>query len=187
MALRSPLTPARLTPEQFEAVAALPENRERRVEYVLGELVEMVSNDRSSALALALGSALYTYLQQHPIGWMTGADGGYVLGNSRVIPDAAVILFSRRTGPVEQAWSTSGLDLAVEVLSPSDRTSDVAAKLRIYAQAGVLVWLVDPEDKSLTVLPPAGLPTVLHADDTLDGGDVLPGFRLPLRALFPEN
>ena len=76
-------------------------------------------------------------------------------------------------------------DLAVEVLSPSDRIADALAKIAMYLDAGVrLVWLVDPADQTVTIFRPETTPSKLAADDTLDGGDVLPDFRVPVVEIF---
>lgn len=76
-------------------------------------------------------------------------------------------------------------DLAVEVLSPTDRLSEALAKVAMYLEAGVsLVWLIDPRKRTATVFRQNELPETMGEDDALDGEEVLPGFTLPLAVLF---
>jgi Uma2 family endonuclease len=76
-------------------------------------------------------------------------------------------------------------DLAVEVVSPTDRYVAVLAKMDLYREAGVpLVWLAEPQQRTVTVYSSGSEPRILTEADTLDGGDVLPGFRLPVAQIF---
>jgi Uma2 family endonuclease len=76
-------------------------------------------------------------------------------------------------------------NLAVEVLSKSNTRKEMNRKLREYFLAGVeLVWIVDPRKRVVQVYTAPDQSTLLDEDDTLDGGDVLPGFSLALRELF---
>jgi Uma2 family endonuclease len=76
-------------------------------------------------------------------------------------------------------------DLAVEVLSPSDRMADAMSKVTMYLQAGVrLVWLVDPATLTVTIFRQDAAPKMVREADTLDGADVLPGFRIPVAEIF---
>jgi Uma2 family endonuclease len=76
-------------------------------------------------------------------------------------------------------------DLAVEVLSPSDRMADALAKIAMYLDAGVrLVWLVDPASQTVTIFRPDAIPARLGAGEILDGGNVLPGFTVPVTEIF---
>ncbi len=78
-------------------------------------------------------------------------------------------------------------DLAVEVISPTDRKSDIAAKQELYRRAGVpLVWWVDPERKTVTVYRLGQAPEVVEATGALDGGDVLPGFTLDVQTIYRD-
>ena len=78
-------------------------------------------------------------------------------------------------------------ELAVEVLSLSNTKAEIARKRREYFAAGVrLVWEVDLRTRTFTVFIAAEEATVLDASMILLGGDVLPGFALPLAALFAE-
>ncbi len=76
--------------------------------------------------------------------------------------------------------------LAVEILSPSEVKEETTRKLKLYRDAGVqLVWVIDPDFRTVTVHRP-GAPPVMHNDtEELDGGDALPGFRVPVARLFP--
>jgi Uma2 family endonuclease len=76
-------------------------------------------------------------------------------------------------------------DLVVEVVSPSDRMTDVQAKVDDYLRAGVrLVWVVEPRARTVTAYVPGRPPRVYGEADDLDGGDVLPEFRLPVAEIF---
>jgi Uma2 family endonuclease len=76
-------------------------------------------------------------------------------------------------------------DLAVEVLSPSDRMADAMSKVTMYLQTGVrLVWLVDPATLTVTIFRQDAAPKMVREADTLDGADVLPGFRIPVAEIF---
>jgi len=76
-------------------------------------------------------------------------------------------------------------DFVVEVVSPSDRTVAVIEKIRLYERAGVaLIWLVQPRTRSVTVYILGQEPRTLHEGDTLDGGDVIPGFQLSVADVF---
>jgi len=76
-------------------------------------------------------------------------------------------------------------DLAIEVVSPSDRLRAVRAKCLAYLDAGVhLVWLVEPKHQRVTVYLPDRSTRALGLGDTLDGGAVLPGFSLPVTEIF---
>ena len=76
-------------------------------------------------------------------------------------------------------------DLAVEVLSPEDRASEVSAKVGDYLDAGaVLVWVVDPESRTVSAYGGIQSVRVYRADDELSAEDLLPGFRLKLADLF---
>lgn len=76
-------------------------------------------------------------------------------------------------------------DLVIEVFTPSNRVTEMAEKIGLYQQAGVpLIWLVRPRNRSVEVYVLGPEPRVLDAFDSLDGGDVLPGFRLPVAEIF---
>ena len=78
-------------------------------------------------------------------------------------------------------------NLAVEVFSAGNTAREMARKCHEYFAAGVqLVWLVDPETGTIVVHTAPEDSTLLHAEDTLDGGMVLPGFVLSVREFFAE-
>ena len=103
-----------------------------------------------------------------------------------VIPDLAFVR-ADRVPPEDERWHIAPFapDLAVEVISPNDRYVEVMEKVERYARAGVpLVWLVDPRRRVVEVHALGQPPLTLHESDTLDGGDVLPGFALLVADIF---
>lgn len=175
-----------MTAADFEAWAMLSANRERHYEFVAGEIVPMVVNSRSSEIAARIIGELYMYLKTHRLGRITGADGGYQIGDERYIPDAAFVSYARQPEPYDGAYNPTPPDLAVEVVSPTDRLSRVTIKAMRYVQAGVTLWLVYPEDKEVAVFAPQRAPQLLGEADTLTAPDLLPDFRLPVKTLFEE-
>lgn len=89
---------------------------------------------------------------------------------------------------VEQPYLLSAPDLAVEILSPDQDAGRFAAKLRFYLLHGVrLVWVMDPAVRTVTVSVPGDEDErVRRDDDTLDGGDLLPGFSVPVAEIMAQ-
>lgn len=173
------------TAEAFEALALSPANTGRRLELIGGELVDVVSNVHASRLAARILGALVAYLENNPIGDVTGADGGYCVGDDRYIPDVGYIARSRQPDPpLGAAYNPLPPDLAVEVLSPTDSLTAVMDKVVNYLAAGTLVWLVFPEGQEIKVYVPGQPVKSLSSVDTLSGGSLLPGFSLELKKLF---
>ena len=76
-------------------------------------------------------------------------------------------------------------DLAVEVKSPGNSNPEMAAKAAMWLSYGSrMVWVANPENTTLTIHRPNTTPVTLGEDDILDGGDVLPGFSIPVWRLF---
>ena len=159
-------------------------------ELIDGELVPMPpSSFESSSLAVRIARLVGNYVDARGLGMMTGADGGYVLFADRDtvrVPDVAFVRRDRLPPPAERSrFARLAPDLAVEVLSPSDRPSEVVAKVEMYQEAGVpLIWLIDPEQQTITVVAAGRAAAVLKRGDTLDGGHVLPGFSIPVTTIF---
>ena len=174
-----------ITIEEFEAFP-----REGRWELIDGEPVEMTpSADESSSVGATILGLLWSHVHAGRLGRLYGADGGFVLFPDRPtvrVPDAAFVRAERAPqGQARRSFPRLAPDLVVEVLSPSDRVSEVVAKLEMYLEAGVpLIWLVDPEKMTITVIASGKSTKVLRSGDTLDGGDVLPDFTVPVAEIF---
>jgi Uma2 family endonuclease len=145
---------------------------------------------RESCLAIALTAFLKGFAMQSRLGTVSGADGLMRLAPGLVrIPDVAFIRweqFPNRQIPRTPIPNLAP-DLAVEVLSPSNTEEEMDRKRQDYFGVGCkLVWLVDPDARTVTVFTGPDQSAVLREDQTLDGGTVLPGFSLPLRQLFAE-
>ena len=90
-----------------------------------------------------------------------------------------------RAGPPERGYYPGPPDLAVEVLSPDDRPGYVREKVAEWIESRTrAVWVVDPRNRTVTIHEPRREPIMLDVKDTLRGGDVLPGFVLPVREIF---
>ena len=157
-------------------------------ELIDGELVELTPTGGESGWVNGLlYGALLNHVHGGKFGWVFPPETGFVLFPDRETvraPDVAVVLLDRLERP-PKGFVPLAPDLAVEVLSPSDRMADALGKVGMYLDAGVrIVWFVDPALQSVTVYRPGAAPLTLHHRDTLDGGDVLPEFRLPLSELF---
>ena len=167
------------------------EARESRLcELVDGVLVEKTVGIYESYLALRMGHLLTTFVERYGLGMVVGADGMMRLAAGLVrIPDVSFIswdqLPERRVPRVPIADLAP--DLAVEVISPSNTAREMERKLQDFLAAGVrLVWYVHPGPQEIRVHT-AERHDVLTIDQELTGGDVLPGFVLPLRQLFEES
>jgi Uma2 family endonuclease len=164
----------------------LPENAERLFELIGGEVIEVVSNGKSSAIGAYICGVIAVFVRQHKLGFVTGADGGYYIGDERYIPDCGFVSKKRQAKPTEAAYNPIPPDLAVEVLSPSNTPDDMAIKVDNYLRAGVVVWVVNPDAQRVTVHRPDAPPKTYGINDTLDGGAMLPGFALSVKDTFAE-
>jgi Uma2 family endonuclease len=159
-------------------------------ELVDGVLVEKVMGFAQSALACFLIEVLRAFVVPRNLGIVTGPDGTVELTSGLVrIPDVAFTHWDRLPG---RRYPTAPVpllapNLAVEVLSRSNTPGEMAVKRQDYFTAGVeLLWEIDPDARTVAVYTAVANVTTLTAADTLNGGRVLPGFTLPLQALFAE-
>lgn len=179
-----PLIETRVSIEAFEAFIALPENANRDFELIGGKIVEVVSNSYSSQIASTLNGEIYPIVKKGKLGWLTGADGGYMVMGERYIPDVAFISIIKQPEPCYEPYNPLPPDLAIEVLSPTNDEHEIRIKIVNYLLAGTVVWLVDPFKKYVQVFIPNQPPQTLGMDGVLEGGVVLPGFKLEVKALF---
>ena len=97
----------------------------------------------------------------------------------------AFIRADRVGGELPQGFFPGAPDLAVEVLSPGDRASEVIAKVEDWLGAGChAVWVIDPKTRTVTAYHGSRNAVILTATDTLDGRDLLPGFHGPVAEIF---
>jgi Uma2 family endonuclease len=169
-----------------EAVA----NSDRLVELVDGTLVEKAMGFRESVLAVFLAALVNEFVRSGNLGLVSGPDGTVRLFPGMVrIPDVAYASWARipdRRIP-QKPIPDLVPDLAVEILSESNTPAEMDRKRRDYFDAGVLLaWFIDPRDRTVSVFTSPDTSLVLRPGDTLDGGNVLPGFSLPLATLFGE-
>ncbi len=159
-------------------------------ELVDGVLVEKTMGYSESLLAAFLIEILNGFVRSRNLGHVTAPDATFRLFPGLVrIPDVAFTSWDRmpdRRRPLAPMPDLAP-DLAVEVLSESNTPGEMLRKRREYFTAGVrLVWLVDPALRIVDIYTSETESTRLTAADVLEGGAVLPGFRLPLRDCFAE-
>jgi Uma2 family endonuclease len=164
-------------------------DRERRLfELVDGVLVEKVMGYWDSVLAIELAGVLRDFLKRRKLGTLAGAAGMLLVSPGLVrIPDLSFISRGRLAHHRGARAPILPLapDLAIEVLSEGNTPREMARKVTEYFAAGCrLVWLVNARNRTVTVYTSPAKPIILTEKQTLTGGDVLPGFRLPLRNLF---
>jgi len=143
-------------------------------------LVREPSGYRHGCVAAQLQFAITSHARQHVLGVVLAAETGFTLfRNPDTVraPDVAFIRTERVPASPPRGYAEFAPDLAVEVLSPSDRAGRVLGKVGDWIDAGArLVWIVDPERRIARVYRADGTQSFLAADDVLDGEDVLPGF-----------
>jgi Uma2 family endonuclease len=149
------------------------------------------SSWKPGVLAARMVGVLINYVDTHGLGYISTAESGYILNAKPytvVAPDVAFVRKDRYSGDMgERGFYPVPPDLAVEVISPTDRKTEIVEKQTLYTRAGVpLVWWVDPERKTVTVYRLGHALEVIEANGVLDGGDVLPGFTLELQAIFRD-
>ena len=167
-----------------------PDLSESLYEVIDGQIVEKMMGALEFRIASCLHGHLWTFVNAHGLG-ATDVEMLFLIDEAmglRRRPDVAFV--SRERWPIDEplpsreAWNVVP-DLAVEVISQSNSASDMADKVNDYFRAGVrLVWLFYPRLNIVYVYESASKVTILEAGDELDGGDVVPGFRLPLSAIF---
>jgi Uma2 family endonuclease len=139
-------------------------------------------------LATRLAYLLHAHVERHGLGTVL-VETGYVLQRSPDTvrgPDISFVSTARmRPERIPAQFIPGTPDLAVEILSPDDRPSDIAEKLTDYFGAGArLVWVVDPQGQAVDVHYPDRPSDRLMPSDTLDGEDVVPGFRCGVAEVF---
>jgi Uma2 family endonuclease len=140
-------------------------------------------------LALKLGGLLDAHVARLGPGTVL-VEAGYVLERAPDTvrgPDISFVSAMRLPPDrLPEQYISGPPDLAIEILSPGDRWSEIEEKVADYLQAGARrVWLVDPRGRQVIVRYADRPPKVLTDRDTLDGEEVVPGFALPPAELFP--
>ena len=161
-----------------------------RYELIEGVLHRMSpASFRPSNIAARITARIVIFADEHGLGEVTSADGGYVLRrdpDTVLAPDVAFVRTERLPSAAEQEHFAPVVpDLVVEVVSPSDSMTKVDDKVKRYLAASVsLVWVFHPRRRTVTVRRSNQPARVLRDGDVLDGEDVLPGFRLSVSEIF---
>lgn len=163
---------------------------EGRWELIDGELVEMPpSSPLASTAGVTILCALMEHVRPRGLGWVLSANAGCVLFPDRETVRVVDVAFLRAEHlPAEADWDgfpRRPPDLAIEVLAPADHPLRVRAKIAMYLAAGTrLFWVVDPIARTVAVHASDRDVRFLNESDEIDGGDVLPPFRLTVSEFF---
>lgn len=165
------------TAEEYSALGA---------DHKYSELVRGVIEVRDSPswpheyTVMKIGHAISTYLEANPLGAVGGSVNVETERNPDTVrlPDVAFITYERMEPEMAP-------DLVVEVLSPSNTLREMERKMAEYFANGTrLMWVADPTNWTVAVYSPNAKPYIVGRGEILDGGDVLPGFRVEVKALF---
>jgi Uma2 family endonuclease len=186
MAIKQLMTDQPITAEQF---TEMPEVPGKRFELVRGELVEMPGAGFPHArLVMALVRLLDQFVIEHDLGEVFADGLNYLVArmpDSVRVPDASFIAAERIPEEGFRSHVPFAPDLAIEIVSPGDQAEDVYDKVSQYLEAGTrLVWVVWPKFSAVSVYTRSGAYQNLGLQDELEGGDVLPGFRVRVAELF---
>jgi Uma2 family endonuclease len=173
-----------------EELWTMPEVPGKRFELINGEVVEVPgAGGLHSLIAALLYELIRDVVRKQQLGWVFPDGAGFIIKRDPDIgriPDVAFITGERMPGGrVPEGFVEAAPDLAVEAVSPNDNANEVREKVREYLEAGVrLVWVLWPRFRSVSVYSADGSYGELGAHDELDGGKVLPGFRVKVEKLF---
>lgn len=174
-----------------EDLIAIQEREKRNCELVDGVLVEKPVGYVEASLATRISTLLSNFVDPHNLGNVAGESGSIRLLPGLVrIPDVSFVSWDRLPGRAIPDTPILDLapDLAVEVLSRNNTKREMDQKVREYFLSGVrLVWIVDPRKRFFRVYTAPDRSRLLREEQTLDGGDVLPGLSLPLREVFART
>jgi Uma2 family endonuclease len=174
-----------------EDLLAMPDRKS--YELVDGHLVERNVSVLSSWVGTRMCRVVDIFVEEHGIGWVWGADLGYVCfpnapGKVRK-PDVSFVRKERLPeGLTSEGYLYIPPDLAVEVISPNDLAYEVDHKVDEYLGAGVpLIWVINPEARTVFIYRRDLSITRLREQDELSGEDILPGFRCHVSTIFPPK
>ena len=173
------------TPENRMTLQEFLENDFEGYEYIKGELVlmspaTMIHGEISSKLHIRLG----LHVHENRLGQLYIAETTFQLDDRVVKPDIAFVS-TERLPDDRGKGSPVPPDLAIEVVSPSDKHYDVTEKALAYLKAGTrLVWVIEPVAKTVTIYRSETGFTLLNYEDTLTGEEVVEGFTCPVAELF---
>lgn len=161
-----------------------------RYELVKGELIRMPpAGNIHGNRTMRLGWRLAGHVEANDLGIVFAAETGFRLASDPDTVRAPDIAFvSKRSveevGEFEGFWPGAP-DLAVEVISPGDSYTEVEEKVEEYLRAGArAVWVVDPRRRTVTMYRSLTEIVILTENDTLDGGDIVPGFSCRVAEIF---
>ncbi len=172
-----------------EDLLAMPEGK--HYELVDGNLVERNVSALSSIVTARLTSRLDQFCENHNLAWIIGSECGYrcfpVDRNKTRRADVAYLRRDRLpSDQLPEGFVYVAPDLVAEVISPNDTAYEVDRKIGDYLGAGVrLIWVVNPELRTVRIHRLDGSIGALGEQDHLDGEDILPGFRCRVSELFP--
>lgn len=179
------------TAAEFWEFVNLPENLDKGLELIDGEIVEypMPSNPKPSEIGILFASFITVFVRANKLGRVTGADAGYNINDENTFaPDVAFISFARQKQFPDTGFNLIPPDLVVEVVSPSDLKDPkrrIQRKLEKYLAANIpLIWYVYIERQEVEVYELSKPMRIVGIDGTLDGGTVLPGFTMALKDVF---
>lgn len=165
-------------------------NNAYRLELIEGEVRQMSPGGGAHGyVGIEIASRLANFARQHDLGCVIGAETGYVIDrhpDTVLAPDVSFLTKQQiaKSG-IPDAFYPSAPALVVEVVSPNDTAEEVDDKMRRWFAAGVeLGWVIYPKGRTVTVYRGLSDIRVLKGDDTLDGGNVVPGFNCRVGELF---
>lgn len=177
--------------DEFREIAQRPENADLHMELIEGVIYAMPptgeehGNDAGNFFGF-----IWNYVRAHNLGRVTAAETGYIIHtdedgkNTLLAPDVGFISKARMTLEPARTYVPVAPDLAVEIMSPNDKAADIHLKINKYLQYGTrAVWVAYPDSRSVVVHTTSGAQT-LHENEILDGGDILPGFKLRVGEIF---
>ena len=177
-----------VTAEQFDEYIQRPDLGDAIYELICGSIAQKESSPFTSAMAGTILFYLVMYVREHGrIGHVTAAAGGYRIFDDCLVPDAAYISKARQPELARVGYNPNPPELAVEVISDESNAqelSNLRRKITNYLAAGTVVWAVFPFSQFIEVHAPGQPVQIIGIDGTLDGGEILPGFTLPVQDIF---
>ena len=152
---------------------------------------EKMAGELHGAIATNLIIALGSYVQAHRLGRVYPADTTYILEEDQHgvqlmrLPDVSFVAADRVKTHDRDTYYQLAPDLAIEIISPSERAAAMRAKLKDYLRTGVhQVWQVYPETQEVVVYLRDGTARTYGLGQTIPGDEILPGFALPVADIF---